>query len=47
MICRAFCRTMSTTSIHGELARTLFMAAGWGINLALVEWILLRERRSN
>lgn len=33
-------------SIHGELARTLFMAAGWGINLALVEWILLRERRS-
>ncbi len=21
-------------SIHGELARTLFMAAGWGINLA-------------
>lgn len=33
-------------SIHGELARTLFMGAGWAINLAAVEWILLRERRS-
>lgn len=33
-------------SIHGELARTLFMGAGWAINLAVVEWILLRERRS-
>jgi len=34
-------------SIHGELARTLFMGAGWAINIALVEWILLRERRGN
>jgi len=32
-------------SIHGELARTLFMGAGWAINLAAVEWLLLRERR--
>lgn len=35
------------TSIHGELARTLFMGAGWAINLALIEWILLSERRSS
>ena len=33
-------------SIQGELARTIFMGAGWAINLAVVEWILLRERRS-
>jgi Predicted membrane protein (DUF2306) len=33
-------------SIQGELARTLCMGAGWAINLAVVEWILLRERRS-
>ena len=26
-------------SIQGELARTLFMGAGWVINLAVVEWI--------
>ncbi|MDI1301894.1 MAG: DUF2306 domain-containing protein [bacterium] len=32
--------------IQGELTRTLFMAAGWAVNLAVVEWILLRERRS-
>jgi uncharacterized membrane protein len=28
-------------SIQGELARTLLMLAGWVINLAVVEWILL------
>jgi uncharacterized membrane protein len=33
-------------SIHGELARTLFMGAGWAINLAVAEWILLRECRN-
>jgi uncharacterized membrane protein len=32
-------------SIHGELARTLFMAAGWAINLAVAEWFISRERR--
>ncbi len=32
-------------SIKGELTRTLFMGAGWAINLAVVEWILARERR--
>ncbi len=31
--------------IRGELARTLFMAAGWVINLAVAEWLLMRERR--
>jgi uncharacterized membrane protein len=34
------------TGLQGELARTLSMGAGWVINLAVVEWILLRERRS-
>jgi uncharacterized membrane protein len=32
-------------SIHGELARTLLMGAGWAINLAVAEWLILRERR--
>lgn len=32
-------------SIRGELARTLCMAAGWVINIAVAEWILMRERR--
>ena len=31
--------------MQGELARTLCMAAGWAINITVVEWILLRERR--
>lgn len=31
-------------SIQGELARTLFMAAGWGINLAVAEWLIARKR---
>jgi uncharacterized membrane protein len=29
--------------IQGELARTLCMAAGWVINLAVAEWIIARE----
>lgn len=33
-------------SIQGDLTRALFMGAGWAINAAVVEWILLRERRS-
>jgi len=31
-------------SIRGEQTRALLMGAGWVINLAWVEWILLRER---
>jgi hypothetical protein len=31
-------------SIRGEPTRALFMGAGWVINLAVVEWILMRER---
>lgn len=30
--------------IHGELARTIFMAAGWAINLAVAEWFIARGR---
>jgi hypothetical protein len=30
-------------SIQGELARTLCMAAGWAINLAIAEWMIWRE----
>ena len=30
--------------IQGELTRALCMGAGWAINLAVVEWILWRER---
>jgi uncharacterized membrane protein len=30
--------------IQGELARTLFMAAGWAVNLAVAEWSISRER---
>jgi hypothetical protein len=32
-------------SLHGEAARTLFMGAGWAINLAVAEWLISRERR--
>jgi hypothetical protein len=32
--------------IQGELARTICMAAGWAINLAVAEWIIARQRRS-
>jgi uncharacterized membrane protein len=31
-------------SIQGELARTIFMGAGWVINLVVVEWLISRER---
>ena len=30
-------------SIHGELARTVFMGAGWAINLAVAEWLIRRH----
>ena len=33
-------------SIRGELARTLFMGAGWTINLAVAEWLIARQRRT-
>lgn len=32
-------------SIQGEMARALFMGAGWAINLAVAEWLILRGRR--
>ena len=32
-------------SIRGELARTLFMGAGWGINAVVAEWLISREAR--
>lgn len=32
--------------IHGELARTICMAAGWVINLAVAEWLISRNMRS-
>jgi uncharacterized membrane protein len=32
-------------SIQGELARALFIAAGWVINLAVAEWLISRQRR--
>ncbi len=32
-------------SIQGEFARTLLMAAGWVINLAVAEWFIGRKRR--
>jgi uncharacterized membrane protein len=31
-------------SVQGELARTVFMGAGWAINLAVAEWLISRER---
>ena len=33
-------------SIHGELARTLSMAAGWAINLVVAEWFISRRLQS-
>ncbi len=33
-------------SIRGELARTLFMGAGWAINVAVAEWLIARRSRS-
>jgi hypothetical protein len=32
-------------SVHGELARTLCMAAGWAINAAVAEWVIFRMSR--
>jgi uncharacterized membrane protein len=32
-------------SVQGEIARALCMAAGWGINCAVAEWLISRERR--
>jgi len=32
--------------IQGEVARTLCMAAGWGLNLALAEWVIARSGRT-
>ena len=31
--------------IRGELARTLLMAAGWAVNLAVAEWSISHQRR--
>lgn len=33
-------------SIQGELARAVFMAEGWAINLAVAEWLISRERNT-
>ena len=33
-------------SIYGKLARTLSMAAGWAINLAVAEWFISRQRQT-
>jgi uncharacterized membrane protein len=33
-------------SIRGELARTLFMGAGWAINVAVAEWLISRAHSS-
>ena len=30
-------------SLHSEMVRTLFMGAAWAINLAVVEWLILRN----
>jgi uncharacterized membrane protein len=30
-------------NIQGEVARSLFMGAGWAINVAVVEWLISRE----
>lgn len=32
-------------SIQGEVARSLFMGAGWAINVAVAEWLIAHERR--
>jgi uncharacterized membrane protein len=32
-------------SLHGELVRTICMAAGWGINIAVAEWVISRNMR--
>jgi uncharacterized membrane protein len=32
-------------SIQGEMARALFMGAGWAINLSVAEWLISRGRK--
>lgn len=32
-------------TLHGETVRTLCMAAGWAINLAVAEWLIARGRK--
>jgi uncharacterized membrane protein len=32
-------------TMHGELARAICMAAGWGINLSVAEWLISRNKR--
>jgi hypothetical protein len=34
---------MAFPGIHGELARTVSMVAGWAINLAVAEWLIARS----
>ena len=31
--------------MHGEIARTLFKATAWAVNLAVAEWLISSERR--
>jgi uncharacterized membrane protein len=33
--------------IQGEVARSLFMGAGWAINVAVAEWFISREHHGN
>lgn len=33
--------------IQGELSRTLFMGAGWAINIVIAEWLISRRRISH
>lgn len=33
-------------SVHGEIGRTLSMAAGWAINAGVAEWLIARGARS-
>lgn len=33
-------------SIQGEVARMLCMAAGWGLNLAIAEWVIAQGRKT-
>jgi len=33
-------------NIQGELSRTICMAAGWAINVAVAEWLIRREQRT-
>jgi len=33
--------------IQGEAARALFMGAGWALNIAMAEWLIVRGRQSD